>query len=58
MMSLGRGAVLNSYLKQKFNVKSYTEGKIVEAQNVLGVAVWRKYFIEYQVYMVDHNKFY
>ena len=57
-MSLDRGAVLNSYLKQKFIVKSYTEGKIVEAQNVLGVAVWRKYFIEYQVYMVDHNKFY
>ena len=47
MMSLVRGGVLSSYLKQKFNLKSYNEVDIVGAHNGLGVVLWIKNFLKY-----------
>lgn len=56
-MSLGGGTVLSSSLKQKLNVKIYTEGGLVGSHAGISVVLWIKHFIEAQGYTVEHKSF-
>ena len=58
MMSLGKGATTSSCNKQKTNIKSSIEGKIVGGHDFLGKFMWSKYFIKAQGYMADQNIMY
>ena len=55
MIPLGKGATTSSCNKQKQNVKSSTEGKIVGGHDFLGKIMWSRYFIEAQGYTVEQN---
>ena len=57
-MSLGKGVVLSSSVKQKIKVNSSTEGSLVRSHNGMGVFLWNKHFMEAQGYTVEHNKLY
>ena len=54
-MSLGRGAVFSSSLKQKLNAKSSTEGDLVGSHDSLSVVFWSKNLIGYQGYTLEHK---
>ena len=57
-MSLGRGAVIILLRKQKLNVITSNEGKIIGADDEAGTIIWGKRFIKAQEYMVEHNMLY
>ena len=58
ILIIGRDDVLSFPLKQKLNVISSTERELLCAHYGLSVVLWRKHFIEYQIYLVDNNKLY
>ena len=58
MTSLGRGEVVSLYLNQKLNTKISTQGELVGSHERLHIVLWSKHFIEYQGYMIYHNKLY
>jgi hypothetical protein len=55
MMTLGKGAMQSIARKQKMNVRSSTEGKLVAADNAATMILWTKLFLEAQEYNVDKN---
>ena len=46
MMSIGKGTIVNISRKHKMNVASYTESELVSIEDVLGMIMWFKYFME------------
>jgi hypothetical protein len=58
MMSLGRGAPISFSRKQKLNVRSSCEGKLVGIDDALPLILWARYFIEAQGYTVEENILY
>ena len=58
MMIVVIGSVLILSLNQRLNVNISTEGGLSGAHNGLVVVLLIKYFIDIQIYMVDHNKLY
>ena len=58
MMSLGKGVVLSSFLKQKLNAKSSTGAELLGSHDGLSVGMWNKNFIEAQGYTVEPTKLY
>jgi hypothetical protein len=61
MMTLGKsgkGALLRMCKKQKINVRSSCEGKLVGIDDVLPLILWARYFIEEQGYTVEQNILY
>ena len=48
MMSLGNGAILSSYLKQKLNMKRYIEGELLGAHYVMSIVFCSNHLIESQ----------
>ena len=50
VMSLGHGAVISHSNKQKLNTKSSTEAKLVAADNISNVLMWKKLFMKEQGY--------
>ena len=57
-MSLGKGGVLSSSMKQKINVNISTEGEWVVSHNGLIFVLWSKHFIDAQGYTMVKNNFY
>ena len=54
-ISFGLGVVATKCQKQKLNVKSSTEGEIVEVSDYLSSMIWSRMFVEAQGYpMVDN----
>jgi hypothetical protein len=49
-MSMGTGTAYSASKKQKLNIKSTTESKLVGIDDVLPQALWTKYFMEGQGY--------
>jgi hypothetical protein len=58
MMTLGKGAMQSIARKQKMNVQSSTEGKLVTVNNAATMILWTKLFLEAQGYDVDKNTVY
>ena len=52
MMSMAKGAVCSSSMRQKLNTKSLTEAELVAADDVLPRILWTKYFLDEQGYDV------
>eukprot|EP00978_Attheya_sp_CCMP212_P038772 scaffold195564_cov31-Attheya_sp.AAC.1 len=55
IMSLGRGAVYASSVKQKLNVKSSTESELVGVADMLPQMLWTRYFLEAQGYGIKES---
>jgi hypothetical protein len=55
MMTLGKGAMQSIARKQKMNVRSSTEGKLIAVDNAATMILWTKLFLEAQGYDVDKN---
>jgi hypothetical protein len=55
MMTLGKGAMQSIERKQKMNVQSSTEGKLVAVDIAATMILWKKLFLEAQGYNVDKN---
>jgi hypothetical protein len=51
----GKGAMQSIPRKQKMNVRSSTEGKLVAVDNAITMILWTKLFLEVQGYNVDKN---
>jgi hypothetical protein len=55
MMMLGKGAMQSIARKQKMNVQSSTEGKLVTVNDAATMILWTKLFLEAQGYDVEKN---
>jgi hypothetical protein len=55
MMTLGKGAMQSIARKQKMNVRSSTEGKLVTVDDAATMILWTKLFLEAQGYNVEKN---
>ena len=54
-MSMGRGSLYNTSVKQKINTKSSTETKVVSTDDCMPQMMWTKYFLEGQDYVCRHE---
>ena len=57
-MSLGKGVVYSTSVKQKLNTKSSTQAKLVGVDGVMPQIIWTRYFLEAQGYGVRESKIY
>jgi hypothetical protein len=55
MMTLGKGAMQSIVRKQKMDVQSSTEGKLVAFDKAATMILWTKLFLEAQGYNVEKN---
>jgi hypothetical protein len=58
MMTLGKGAMQSIARKQKMNVQSSTEGKLIAVDDAATMILWTKLFLETQGYNVEKNIFF
>ena len=49
-MSLGKGAIIITSIKQKMNTKSSTETELIAADNLMPHIMWMNYFLNWQGY--------
>jgi hypothetical protein len=57
-MSMGKGSVYASSLRQKLNTRSLTEAELVGADDAIGMIMWTRLFLESQGYDVRDTKLY
>jgi ribosomal protein S24E len=57
-MSLGKGSVYSTSVRQKLNTKSSTEAELVGVDDVMPQIIWTRYFLEAQGYGVRESKIY
>ncbi len=57
-MSMGKGSVYSSSIKQKLNTKSSTESELVAADNNMPQLLWTKYFLEAQGHKINKSMLY
>lgn len=57
-MSLGKGSVYSSSMKQKINTRSSTEAELVGVNDLMGKILWTRHFLEAQGYEVKTNRIY
>jgi hypothetical protein len=55
-MSLGKGLVYSTLMRQKLNTKSLTEAELVGVDDVMPLVLWTRYFLQVQGYEVCENK--
>jgi hypothetical protein len=55
MMTMGKGVMQSIARKQKMNVQSSTEGKLVAVDDAATMILWTKLFLEAQGYNVEKN---
>jgi hypothetical protein len=58
VMTLGHGALILELTKQKVNVKSLTESKMIAVNDTIAKLLWTKKFIEAQGHKVKANIIY
>ena len=49
-MSLGKGAIISTSIKQKMNTKSSTETELITADNLMPHILWTNHFLNWQGY--------
>ena len=54
-MSLGKGVVYGSSVRQKLNTRSSTEAELVGVNDVMPQVIWTRYFLECQGYKMEPN---
>lgn len=54
-MSLGKGAVYSSSMRQRINTRSSTEAELVGTNDFMPQILWTRYFLQQQGYAVTHN---
>jgi hypothetical protein len=57
-MSMGKGSVYASSIRQKLNMQSSTEAELVGVDDAMGMVLWTRLFLEGQGYTVHHTKLY
>jgi KUP system potassium uptake protein len=57
-MSLGKGSVYASSLRQKLNTQSSTEAELVGVDDAMGMILWTRLFLQNQGYEVRTTKIY
>ena len=57
-MSLGKGSVYSTSVRQKLNTKSSTEAELVGVDDVMPQIIWTRYFLENQGYGIHESKIY
>jgi len=57
-MSLGKGSVYSSSIRQKINTRSSTEAELVGVNDMMGLILWTRNFLEAQGYDVQDNLLY
>ena len=57
-MTIGKGAVQASSMKQKINAKSSTEAELMAADSAVTPVLWTKWFLEEQDYQVNQTILY
>jgi hypothetical protein len=57
-MSLGKGSVYASSLRQKLNTRSSTEAELVGVDDAMGMILWTRLFLQNQGYEVRTTKIY
>jgi hypothetical protein len=57
-MSIGKGSVYASSLRQKLNTRSSTEAELVGADDAMGMILWTRLFLENQGYAVRDTRLY
>jgi Reverse transcriptase (RNA-dependent DNA polymerase) len=55
VMSLGRGAMYSTSMRQKLNGRSSTEGELIGVSDVLPQILWTRYFLEAQGYTIKES---
>jgi hypothetical protein len=55
-MSLGKGSVYSTSVRQRLNTKSSTEAELVGVDDVMPQVLWTRYFLEAQGYGVRDSK--
>lgn len=58
MMTLGRGAVCSSSLRQRLNTRSSTEAELVAANDFMPQILWTRHFLQAQGYDIRDNLLY
>jgi hypothetical protein len=58
IMSLGKGAVYSSSMRQKLNTRSSTEAELVGVDDAMGMIQWTRLFLTAQGYQVNDTKLY
>ena len=49
-MLLGKGPIISTSIKQKMKTKSSTDTKLIAADDLMPHILWKKYFLNWQVY--------
>ena len=57
-MSLGKGAIISTSIKQKMNTKSLTETELISADDLMPHILWMKYFLNWQGYNAKEKNLY
>ena len=57
-MMLGKGSVYSSSIRQKINTRSSTEAELVGVNDMMGIILWTRHFMEAQGYTVEENPVY
>jgi hypothetical protein len=57
-MSLGKGSVYATSVRQKLNTKSSTEAELVAVDDAMPQVMWTRYFLEAQGYEVNKSTIY
>ena len=58
VMTLGKGAIYESSMRQRINTKSSTESELVAVNDVMPQILWTRYFLESQGYKVHDSVLY
>ncbi len=54
-MSMGKGSIYSTSVRQKLTTKSSTEAELVGVDNVMPMVLWTRQFLEGQGYTINDN---
>ena len=57
-MSLGKGAIISTSIKQKMNMNSSTETELIAANDLMPHILWTNYFLNWQGYNAKYKIIY
>ena len=57
-MSLGKGEIISTSIKQKMNTKNSTETELIIANDLMPKILWTKYYLNWQGYNTKEKNLY